>query len=55
MMENVREVERRKKNKKGKESRFGKRYGFELKLRCVILRLEEGLPASLLAHSCPFL
>ncbi len=27
MMENVKEVKRRKKNKKGKESRFGKRYG----------------------------
>jgi transposase-like protein len=49
MMENVKEVKRRKKNKKGKESRFGKRYGFELKLRCVKLRLEEGLPVSLLS------
>ena len=46
MMESVKEVKRRKKNRK--ESRFGKRYGFELKLRCVKLRLEEGLPVSLL-------
>jgi len=45
-MENVEEV---KKKGKGKESRFGKRYGFEVKLRCVKLRLEEGLPASLLS------
>ena len=40
MMENVEEVKRKG---KGKESRFGKRYGFELKLRCVKLRLEEGV------------
>ena len=46
MMESVKEVKRRKKNRK--ESRFGKRYGFELKLRCMKLRLEEGLPVSLL-------
>ncbi|MGA2958383.1 MAG: helix-turn-helix domain-containing protein, partial [Thermodesulfobacteriota bacterium] len=46
MMENVEEVKRKS---KGKESRFGKRYGFELKLRCVKLRLEEGLPVSLLS------
>ena len=45
-MESVEEV---KGKKKGKESRFGKRYGFELKLRCVKLRLEEGLPVSLLS------
>jgi len=45
-MENVAEVRRKC---KGKESRFGKRYGFELKLRCVKLRLEEGLPVSLLS------
>jgi transposase InsO family protein len=45
-MENVEEVKRKS---KGKESRFGKRYGFELKLRCVKLRLEEGLPVSLLS------
>ena len=44
-MERVEEVKRKS---KGKESRFGKRYGFELKLRCVKLRLEEGLPVSLL-------
>ena len=49
MMEGVKEVKRGKKNKKGKESRFGKRYGFDLKLRCVKLRLEEGLPVSLLS------
>jgi len=35
-MENVEEV---KKKSKGKESRYGKRYGFEFKLRCVKLRL----------------
>jgi len=46
MMESVKEVKRKK---KGKESRFGNRYGFELKLRCVKLRLEEGLPVSLLS------
>jgi len=45
-MESVREVKRQC---KGKESRYGKRYGFELKLRCVKLRLEEGLPVSLLS------
>ena len=45
-MESVEEV---KGKSKGKESRFGKRYGFELKLRCVKLRLEEGLPVSLLS------
>ena len=44
-MEDVEEV---KKKSKGKESRYGKRYGFEFKLRCVKLRLEEGLPVSLL-------
>jgi transposase InsO family protein len=45
MMESVEEV---KGKKKGKESRFGKRYGFEIKLRCVKMHLEEGLPLSLL-------
>ena len=45
-MERVEEV-KRKKEEKG--SRFGKRYGFELKVRCVKLRLEEGLPVSLLS------
>jgi hypothetical protein len=45
MMESVEEVKRKC---KGKESRFGKRYGFEFKLRCVKLRLEEGLAVSLL-------
>ena len=44
-MESVEEVKRKS---KGKESRFGKRYGFEVKLRCVKLRLEEGLPLGLL-------
>ena len=39
-MEEVGEV----KEKKGKENRFGRRYGFEIKLRCVKLYLEEGLP-----------
>jgi transposase-like protein len=45
-MENVEKV---KKKSKGKESRYGKRYGVEFKLRCVKLRLEEGLPVSLLS------
>jgi transposase InsO family protein len=45
-MEGVEEV---KKKQKGKESRFGKRYGLELKLRCVKLHLEEGFPISLLS------
>ncbi len=44
-MEEVGEV----KEKKGKENRFGRRYGFELKLRCVKLHLEEGLAISLLS------
>jgi transposase InsO family protein len=43
------EVEEVKKKDKGKESRYGKRYGFEFKLRCVKLRLEEGIPVSLLS------
>ncbi len=38
-----------KKKGKGKESRYGKRYGLEFKLRCVKLRLEEGIPVSLLS------
>ena len=45
-MESVEEV--RGKNKE-KESRFGRRYRFEVKLRCVKLYLEEGLPFSLLS------
>ena len=45
-MESVEEVKRKCKEK---ESRFGKRYGFEFKLRCVKLQLEEGLPFSLLS------
>jgi transposase InsO family protein len=45
-MENVEGV---KKKSKRKENRYGKRYGFELKLRCVKLRLEEGVPASLIS------
>ena len=45
-MENVEGV---KKKSKRKESRYGKRYGFEFKLRCVKLRLEEGIPPSLLS------
>ena len=44
-MENVGGV---KKQGKRKESHYGKRYGFEFKLRCVKLRLEEGLPVALL-------
>jgi transposase-like protein len=38
-----------KQKSKKKESRYGKRYGFEFKLRCVKLRLEEGLPVALLS------
>ncbi len=45
-MEDVEEV---KKKSKGKESRYGNRYGLEFKLRCVKLRLEEGIPVSLLS------
>ena len=45
-MENVEEV---KKKSKGKESQYGKRYGIEFKLRCVKLRLEEGIPIALLS------
>ena len=45
-MEGVEEVKRKG---QGRESRFGRRYGFELKLRCVKLHLEEGLPISLLS------
>jgi transposase-like protein len=48
-MESVKEVKRKRKNKRGKESRYGKRYGFELKLRCVKLHLEKGLPVPLLS------
>jgi len=44
-MERVEEV-KRKSNRE--ESRLGKRYGFEIRLRCVNLRLEEGLPVGLL-------
>jgi transposase InsO family protein len=46
LMERVEEVKGKNKEKEG---RFGKRYGFELKLRCVKLQLEEGLPFSLLS------
>jgi transposase-like protein len=42
-------VEGIKKKSKRKESRYGKRYGFEVKLRCAKLRLEEGIPASLIS------
>src|SRR4030065_888667 len=45
-MEDVEEV---KKKSKGKESRYGKRYGIEFNVRCVKLRLEEGIPISLLS------
>src|SRR4030042_1435740 len=45
-MEDVEEV---KEKGKGKEGRDGKRYRFEFKLRCVKLRLEEGLPIALLS------
>ena len=42
-------VEGVKKKSKRKESRYGKRYGLEFKRRCVKLRLEEGIPVSLLS------
>ncbi len=45
-MENVAGVKRKSKRK---ESRYGKRYELEFKLRCVKLRLEEGIPISLLS------
>src|SRR5512135_3453790 len=38
-----------KQKSKRKESRYGKRYGFEFKLCCVKLQLEEGLPVALLS------
>src|SRR5512143_491087 len=38
-----------KQKSKRKENRYGKRYGFGFKLRCVKLRLEEGLPVALLS------
>ena len=44
-MESVEEVKRKSKEK---ENRFGKRYGYEFRVRAVKLRLEEGLPYSLL-------
>ena len=43
------EVEEVKKRSKGKENNYGKRYGFEFKLRCVKLRLEEEIPIALLS------
>src|SRR5512136_1443940 len=46
-MEDVEEV---KKKSKGKEGRYGKRYGLEFKLRCVKLRLEEEIPISLMSQ-----
>src|SRR4030066_1239908 len=46
MGESVEEVRRKS---KGKENQYGKRYGFEFKLRCVKLRLEEEIPISLLS------
>ena len=39
-MEDVEEV---KKKGKGKESRYGKRYGLEFRLRCAKLGLGEGI------------
>jgi hypothetical protein len=45
-MENVEEV---KKKSKRKESRYGKWYRLEFKFSCVKLRLEEGIPVSLLS------
>ena len=42
------DVEAVKGKDKRRERRPGKRYGFEVKLRCVKLRLEEGFPISLI-------
>jgi transposase InsO family protein len=44
-MESVEEVKRKS---KGKESRYGRRYGYEFRLRAVKMRLEKGIPVSLL-------
>jgi transposase-like protein len=44
-MESVEEV---RKKSKGKENRCRKRYEYEFRLRAVKLRLEEGIPVSLL-------
>jgi len=38
-----------KQKSKRKGSQYGKRYGLEFKLRCVKLRMEEGVPISLLS------
>jgi transposase InsO family protein len=46
LMESVEEVRRKC---KGKERRYGKRYGVEFKLRCVKLRMEEEYPLSILS------
>ena len=46
-MEGIGEVKRKKSG--GRESRYGKRYRYDFKLRCVKLHLEEGLPLSLLS------
>jgi len=46
-IESVEEVRRKS---KGGERGFGNRYGFELKLPCVKLGLEEGLLVSLLCR-----
>ena len=49
-MENVAVVRKKSKGKESrKESRYGRRYGLEFKLRCMKLRLEEGIPVSLLS------
>jgi len=40
-MESVEEVKRKSKDK---ESRYGRRYGFEIKLRCVNLNDAKKLP-----------
>jgi len=45
-MENVGGVKQKSKRNEG---RYGKRYGFEFKLRSVRLRLQESLPVSLLS------
>jgi transposase InsO family protein len=46
VLEEVKEVKKRHERGKGEP---GKRYGFDVKLRCVKLRLEEGLPVPLLS------
>jgi transposase InsO family protein len=46
-MEESEEIEEKKTRRR--KGRYGNRYGFDLKLRCVKLRLEEGFPVSMLS------